>query len=486
MRIGRRESWIMHYKAFMSYSHAADGKLAPALQSAIHRFAKPWYRLRAIHVFRDKTSLSVNPALWPSIEKALSESEYFILLASPQAAKSRWVKQEIDHWLRNRSVDKILIVLTDGELVWDSAIGDFDWNKTTAIPANLQNFFTDEPLFLDLRRAKIEEPLSLSNPKFRESIAELAAPLHGRPKDEIIGEDVRQHRRTKQLTWSAVITLLTLTLFSVVAAYLAVQRGNLADERARIAEERRRIAMAFSLVKQLEAIKTRFPIRALLLAVEANNVLKDSDLKLGTVQTALREALKACNGQGIATHTGTVRISPDLKWLVTKNDNGEPLLWDIAASDPFVTPVVLEGHAQAVISFVFALDSRKLATVSEDGAVRIWDLSSKAPSKSSKLLAQIDQSIRIVGFSGNGRWLVTYSRGNLHLRDLLGSNSAEKEIRLAENVKPRSLFLRGEDNRWLIASIRDQRSRVWDLHHGDPVNSVVFLEEKAGTLLSAF
>jgi hypothetical protein len=44
----------MSYKAFLSYSHAADGKLAPALQSALHRFAKPWYRKRAIKVFRDK------------------------------------------------------------------------------------------------------------------------------------------------------------------------------------------------------------------------------------------------------------------------------------------------------------------------------------------------------------------------------------------------------------------------------------------------
>src|SRR5215831_6663360 len=41
-----------------------------------------------LKVFRDKTSLSANPALWPSIEKALAESQYFPLLASPQAAQS--------------------------------------------------------------------------------------------------------------------------------------------------------------------------------------------------------------------------------------------------------------------------------------------------------------------------------------------------------------------------------------------------------------
>jgi hypothetical protein len=49
------------YRAFMSYSHAVDDHLAPAIQSALHRFAKPWYRLRAIRVFRDRTSLSATP-----------------------------------------------------------------------------------------------------------------------------------------------------------------------------------------------------------------------------------------------------------------------------------------------------------------------------------------------------------------------------------------------------------------------------------------
>jgi len=58
----------MSYKAFISYSHAADYQLAPTLQSALQRFAKPFYRLRAINVFRDKTSLHLTPKLWPLIQ----------------------------------------------------------------------------------------------------------------------------------------------------------------------------------------------------------------------------------------------------------------------------------------------------------------------------------------------------------------------------------------------------------------------------------
>ena len=77
----------MPYKAFISYSHAADGKLAPALQSALQGFAKPWYQRRAIRIFRDATNLAANPGLWSEIVTALGQSEYFLLLASPEAAE---------------------------------------------------------------------------------------------------------------------------------------------------------------------------------------------------------------------------------------------------------------------------------------------------------------------------------------------------------------------------------------------------------------
>ena len=86
------------YDAFVSYSHAADGRLAPALQAGLQSLAKPWYRRRALRVFRDKSSLSASPELWPAIEGALSQAGHFVLVASPEAAASRWVDQEVRWW----------------------------------------------------------------------------------------------------------------------------------------------------------------------------------------------------------------------------------------------------------------------------------------------------------------------------------------------------------------------------------------------------
>ena len=76
------------YHGFISYSHAADSHVAVALQRGLQRFAKPWYRARALRIFRDEASLAASPHLWTSICEALDHSRFLILLASPWAASS--------------------------------------------------------------------------------------------------------------------------------------------------------------------------------------------------------------------------------------------------------------------------------------------------------------------------------------------------------------------------------------------------------------
>src|SRR4051794_37854399 len=116
---------MAHYDAFLSYSHAKDKTIATALQSVVQKLGKPWYRRRALRVFRDDTSLSATPHLWPTIEQALAESRYLIVLCSSEAANSRWVNKEVQYWLEHKSIDTLLIAVTEGELVWDVTTNDF-------------------------------------------------------------------------------------------------------------------------------------------------------------------------------------------------------------------------------------------------------------------------------------------------------------------------------------------------------------------------
>ncbi|MBI0382967.1 TIR domain-containing protein, partial [Streptomyces albiflaviniger] len=97
------------YDAFISYSHAVDGQLLPALQRGLHRLARPWNRPRALRVFYDQTSLSVTEDLWGTIEEALRDSSHFILMASAESAASEWVGREVAHWRREREPGTFLI-----------------------------------------------------------------------------------------------------------------------------------------------------------------------------------------------------------------------------------------------------------------------------------------------------------------------------------------------------------------------------------------
>lgn len=94
------------YDAFISYSHIHDKTPGTQLQNALQRFAKPWYRLRALRIFRDTANLGASPELWASIEEALSNSRWFVLLASADAARSDWVNREVEWWLEHRSPGK--------------------------------------------------------------------------------------------------------------------------------------------------------------------------------------------------------------------------------------------------------------------------------------------------------------------------------------------------------------------------------------------
>jgi hypothetical protein len=198
------------YDAFVSYSHAKDKPIAAALQSVIQRLGKPWYRRRALRVFRDDTSLSATPSLWPSIEQALGNSRFLVLLASPEAAASPWVNKEVAWWLDHRSADTLLIALTDGELSWDDTVGDFAASARMPLPPVLAGRFATEPKWVDLRSYR--EGANPRDAGFIEAGADFAAAIRGMPKEDLLSQEVRQQRRALRLAWSAVAVVLLLLL----------------------------------------------------------------------------------------------------------------------------------------------------------------------------------------------------------------------------------------------------------------------------------
>jgi MTH538 TIR-like domain (DUF1863) len=150
-----RERSDVCYDAFISYNHRADQSLASALQDALQHLAKPWYRRRAMEVFRDETNLSPSPELFDAIQDALDQSRYYVLMASPGSAASDWVGKEIRYWLATKTAasHRLVLVLTDGELRWDKDHDCYDPDRSTALNPALRHAFASDPLFIDLRDA---------------------------------------------------------------------------------------------------------------------------------------------------------------------------------------------------------------------------------------------------------------------------------------------------------------------------------------------
>lgn len=225
------------YDAFISYNHAADARLAPVVESALQRLAKPWYKLRAISVYRDASDTGLTPSLWGTVQRRLTSTNWLILFACPESAASHWCEQESTHWCATKGTDNVLLVLTGGELLWDRDKGTYS-DATTALSPAMRARFTTEPLYLDLRWAKEGVLPTLHDARFRGDIARLASPIRGRSPDELEGDDVRLQRKAKRLAKAAVATVAALAIVASIAAVVAVNSQREAERRAQEATAR--------------------------------------------------------------------------------------------------------------------------------------------------------------------------------------------------------------------------------------------------------
>jgi WD40 repeat protein len=399
------------FSAFISYSRAADQALAQALHQGLERFAKPWYRLRTLHVFRDDSSLSANPGLWPSIQAALAGSRFFVLLASPAAAKSEWVERETAYWLEGHDPSNFLIALTEGEIAWDAEEGDFDWERTTALPRGLRGRFDAEPRYADLRWARASGKVSLADLRFQVAVADLAAPMHGKPKDELVGENLRQHRRTLRLARSAVMALATLALVASAAGVIAIGQRDEARRQRNVAMEQERLAVSRQLAAQALMDLPQHPDRALLLSAES---LKASDGLHGqnALLTSLQRVSNARSYLDNETPVMSLTYSPDGSLLATGHNDRSIRIWDVASGRALGEP--LGNNTLLVTSLAFSPDGATLASINRDGAIVLHDVATRrlhGPPFASDVSA--------IAFDPRGRRLAAGTRfGDIQLWDV--------------------------------------------------------------------
>lgn len=192
----------MKYDAFISYRHSElDMELAKKIHSGLENYHVP----KAVQkrsgkkgikrVFRDQEELPIGSDLDDNISRALSDSEYLIVICSPRTPESYWVCKEIDTFIEMHDRQHVLAVLVEGE-------------PNESFPIQLlkdENGNPVEPLAADVRGATAKE----RNKKLKTELLRLAAPLLGCTYD-----DLRQRHRERRIRR---ITALVCSLSAILA-----------------------------------------------------------------------------------------------------------------------------------------------------------------------------------------------------------------------------------------------------------------------------
>jgi tetratricopeptide (TPR) repeat protein len=195
------------YRAFISYSHR-DSKWADWLHKGLESYRPPKILIgtstarglvpkRLTPIFRDREELASATDLGTVISEALRESASQIVICSPQAAKSRWVNEEIIAFKRLGREDRIFCLIVGGEP-----------------NASDQPAAVEEECFPPALRFRLGADGQLSDVR-TEPIAADARP----------GKDGKQQRRNRRLFALTCAALAGMVVTSGLAGYALIQRG---------------------------------------------------------------------------------------------------------------------------------------------------------------------------------------------------------------------------------------------------------------------
>ena len=268
------------------------------------------------------------------------------------------------------------------------------------------------------------------------------------------------------------------------------------------ASQRMREALAANIAARALDLSAADTDAAMLVAIEALNVLKPGDAVPHTVKHAFWQTLAdgtvqvLTGGQSNQPATSPL-LSPDEQWQAAFSANESVVRLQrlkVGQAGDSEASISLGQHAQAVTAVAFSPNSQWIATGSLDKTAVLYNLQQDDPANEPIRLTGHTQAITKLAFSPDARWLVTASDDHtLRLYPITQTDFADKEIvleaRAATEETPAQAGHGGgitavafsPDSGWLASAARDQTVRLWSLPD-DPRQYAVVLAAPEGTV----
>lgn len=200
------------YKAFVSYCHRKhDRKWAKWLVNKLEIYRIPsslqkkGYSEKIGTIFRDDDEISAAADLSVELIKALEDSEFLIVICSPNTPHSEWVSKEIETFHKLGKSNQILSLLIKGEphesfpSIMQSYSHSYEDNsgRIKTITNSL------EPLAADVRPREDENFADTE----QRALLKLASSLLGCDFDELARRDKERVQKKRRLIWISLILL---------------------------------------------------------------------------------------------------------------------------------------------------------------------------------------------------------------------------------------------------------------------------------------
>ena len=333
------------YDAFISYKHAKSSAFATDLELHLKRYARGWLA-RPRRIFRDEQHLHLGGDLPAMIREALDRSQYLILLASPQAAASPWVREELDIWCGQLGrTNDLLIILTDGEIGVTEDGTAIDWSATTALPKVLKTHLGSLPLWTDLSQERQPEQRTLENPEYKSAINSIVARLEKQDPNAILGEEWRLRRRNTRIATGTIVTLAVM-LAVIVIALLLLKNRNTALTEALAVSRSHELAASSRLEHAPKALALARQAVENKASAEAVRALTDAMARFPALRAHLVSAPDAIETIAVAPGGGSLLYAaPGGRRIGRVGLDGQVLSDLILPGDKVVSGMVVDGQA---------------------------------------------------------------------------------------------------------------------------------------------